>query len=117
MVVVPSIRKSIAVAVTAMIIAFAPSPAFAWGAAAHRYIMRRAIDLLPSEVRPFLTDHRDELILRVNDPDLWRVAGFEDDPNHFMNFGMSELGPFPFAVLPRELDAAIERFGMPMLKR
>ena len=55
--------------------------------------------------------------MRVNDPDLWRVAGFEDDPNHFMNLGMIELGPFPFTALPRDLDAAIEKFGMPMLKR
>ena len=79
--------------------------------------MGRAIDLLPPEIRPFFAAHRDELILRVNDPDLWRVAGFDDDPNHFMNLGMSELGPFPFSALPRDLDAAIEKFGMPMLKR
>ena len=112
-----SIRKTVVVVVAALTLVFAPSSVFAWGAAAHRYIMRRAIDLLPPDIRPFFADHRDELIMRVNDPDLWRVAGFEDDPNHFMNFGMSELGPYPFAALPRDLDKAMEKFGMPMLKR
>jgi hypothetical protein len=79
--------------------------------------MRRAMDLLPLEMRPFFIDHRDELVMRVNDPDLWRVAGFDDDTNHFMNFGMPELGADPFMALPRDLDAAIEKFGQPFLKR
>jgi hypothetical protein len=117
MLVVPAIRKSIAVTVIAMAVALVPASAFAWGAAAHRYIMRRAIDLLPPAMGPFFTYHRDELVLRVNDPDLWRTAGWDDDPNHLVNFGMSELGPYPFSALPRDLDAAIEKFGMPMLKR
>jgi hypothetical protein len=117
MLVVPAIRKSIAIAVTTVTVAFAPSSAFAWGAAAHRYIMRRSIDLLPPDMRPFFTDHRDELVLRVNDPDLWRTAGWDEAANHFVDFGMSELGPYPFSVLPRDFDAAIEKFGIPMLKR
>ena len=41
-----------------------PAPAFAWGSAAHRYITRRAIELLPSEVKPFFLHFADELILR-----------------------------------------------------
>jgi hypothetical protein len=109
--------KTIAAVAAVFIVAAAPSPAFAWGAAAHRYIMRRAMDLLPLEMRPFFIDHRDELIMRVNDPDLWRVAGFDDDTNHFMNFGIPELGADPFMALPRDLDAAIEKFGQPFLKR
>ena len=109
--------RTIVVAGMAAFMIGAASPAFAWGAAAHRYIMRRAIDLLPPEVRPFFVDHRDELVMRVNDPDLWRVVGFDDDANHFMNFGLPELGPYPFAALPRDLDAAVEKFGEPLLKR
>src|SRR5437870_414812 len=30
-----------------------PAPASAWGVAAHRYILGRAIDLLPAEIKPF----------------------------------------------------------------
>ena len=93
-----------------------PAPAQAWGAAAHRYVMGRAIDLLPAGLRPFFERHRDEVVLRVNDPDLWRVAGWEDGPNHFLNFGRPELGPFPFAALPRDYDAAVKKFGVEALK-
>lgn len=112
----PALRTIVVAVATALMIG-AASPAFAWGAATHRYMMRRAIDLLPPEMRRFFVDHRDELVMRVNDPDLWRVVGFDDDANHFMNFGLPELGPYPFAALPRELDAAIEKFGEPFLKR
>jgi hypothetical protein len=111
-----ALRTTVVAAMTTLMLA-APSPAFAWGAAAHRYIMRRAIDLLPAELRVFFADHRDELVMRVNDPDLWRVAGFDDDANHFMNLGVAVLGPYPFAALPRDLDAAIEKFGEAQLKR
>jgi hypothetical protein len=112
-----SIRGAVIIAVTVMSVALAPVSAFAWGAAAHRYIMERAIDLLPREMRPFFMDHRDEVVLRVNDPDLWRTAGFDDDANHFVDFGVSEFGPCPFTGLPRDFDAAIEKFGIPALRR
>ena len=44
-----------------------PEPAFAWGFAAHRLIMRRAIDLLPPELRPLFERHRDEYFQRLFD--------------------------------------------------
>ena len=95
-----------------------PASAFAWGALAHRYIMRRAIELLPAEIKPFFERNRDELVLRVNDPDLWRVVGFEDEPpNHQIDFGVSDYGPYPFAALPREYDAAVEKFGAAIVRR
>ena len=95
----------------------APAPASAWGVAAHRYIMGRAIELLPAELRPFFTHYRDELVLRVNDPDTWRVAGWDEGPNHFVNFGRADLGPYPFAAFPRDYAAAVEKFGIETLKR
>jgi hypothetical protein len=94
-----------------------PAPAFAWGTAVHRYIMGRAIDLLPADIQPFFERHRAEVVLRVNDPDLWRIAGWEDGPNHFVDFGRPDLGPYPFAALPRSYDAALEKFGAVTLRR
>src|SRR5689334_19350938 len=94
-----------------------PSPAFAWGTAAHRFIMGRAIDALPAEIKPFFEHFRGELVVRVVDPDVWRTAGWEDEPSHFLDFGAPEFGPHPFAGLPREYGAAIEKFGMSALKR
>src|SRR5262245_290648 len=89
-----------------------PAPAFAWGAAAHRFIMGRAIDLLPAGLKPFFDRNRDETVLRVNDPDTWRVAGWDDGPNHYVDFGRSELGPYPFVALPRDYSAALDKFGI-----
>jgi hypothetical protein len=100
-----------------LLLVISPAPAFAWGAAGHRYIMGHAIDLLPPELKPFFDHFRDELLMRVLDPDLWRNAGWEEDPNHFLDFGVREFGPYPFTALPREYGAAIEKFGMATLKR
>jgi hypothetical protein len=94
-----------------------PAPGFAWGIAAHRYIMARAIELLPAEIKPFFDRYRDELVLRVNDPDTWRLAGWDEAPNHFLDFGRPDLGAYPFAGLPRDYSAAVEKFGLETLKR
>ncbi len=100
-----------------LLLVLAPAPSYAWGAAAHRYIMDRAIALLPADIKPFFAHYHDELLVRVNDPDLWRVAGWEDDPNHFVDFGAPEFGPYPFTAWPREYGAAVEKFGLATLKR
>lgn len=100
-----------------LLVALLPAPAFAWGFAAHKYIMRRAIELLPAELKSFYVAHREEAVLRTTDPDLWRIVGWEDDPNHFVNFGISEYGAYPFTALPREYGAAVEKFGLTTLKR
>ena len=110
-------RKAFLVAALALVASLAPSPALAWGSAAHRHIMARAIELLPAELKPFFTQHKDEIVMRVVDPDLFRVLGWEEDQNHFVNFGAKELGEYPFKELPREYGAAIEKFGMATLKK
>jgi hypothetical protein len=110
-------RKASLAATLALIAWLAPSPAAAWGTAAHRHIMARAIDLLPGDLKTFFLQHKDEMVLRVIDPDLFRVLGWEDDPNHFVNFGAKELGEYPFKELPREYGAAIEKFGMATVQR
>src|SRR5207237_10090803 len=95
-----------------LVLAIVPAPAFAWGTAGHQLIMRRAIDMLPPEIKPFFEHFREELVLRSTDPDSWRSAGWEDGPNHFLDLGAREFGPYPFTALPREYGAAIEKFGM-----
>jgi hypothetical protein len=74
-----------------------PAPVSAWGFAAHRYITRRAIDLLPPDIKPFFLRFADELVVRAIEPDLWRTAGWEDDPNHFLDFGIRNTA----RLLPR----------------
>jgi hypothetical protein len=111
-------RKVLTLAVAFLATVLVPASAFAWGAVAHRYITMRAIELLPPEIKPFFELHRDELVLRSNDPDLWRVMGFEDEaPNHQIDFGVDDYGPYPFTALPRAYDAAVEKFGVATVRR
>jgi len=100
-----------------ILVVLAPAPALAWGFDGHRLIMSRAIDLLPAELKPFFVQHRDEIVVRVVDPDLWRTAGWPENPNHFLDFGVPEYGKFPFAALPRSYDAALQKFGRTVLDR
>ena len=94
-----------------------PAPAFAWGVVGHRLIMARAIDLLPPELKPFFLEHRDEIVVRVVDPDTWRVAGWPENAHHFVDFGVPEYGKYPFTELPRDYDAALQKFGRTTLER
>jgi len=110
-------RKAFLTAALALTACFTPARADAWGFAGHRLIMARALDLLPAELKPFFQAFRDEVVIRAVDPDLWRNVGWDDDPNHFVDFGMPELGPYPFAALPRERDRALEKFGVRVMDR
>ncbi len=105
-------------AVVMSVVALAlPAPADAWGFAAHRLIMARAIDQLPPELKPLFERFRADMLVRVTDPDTWRNVGWEDDPNHFVDFGAPEYGAYPFTALPRDHNAALERFGAVVLER
>ena len=95
-----------------------PSPASAWGFAAHRYIMRRAIEILPAELKPFFQQHRDEVVMRVVDPDLWRERGLGGRSQSFRrSSARRSSGRFRSRRLPREHGAALEKFGAAALKR
>src|ERR1051326_1119996 len=110
-------RKGCFVLILALAVTVKPAPAFAWGTAAHRFIMRSALDLLPAETKPFFDHYRDEIVLRVIDPDLWRLVGFDEDTNHFLDLGVSEYGAYPYTALPHDYDAAVQKFGAATVKR
>jgi len=89
-----------------------PSPARAWGFEAHKFIADRMIALLPAELKPLFEKRRDFIVERAIDPDLWRNVGWEEEPpNHFLDFDFEAFGPYPFTGLPREYDAAVQKFG------
>ena len=86
------------------------APVGAWGGGGHRLILDRAVQLLPPELRAAFDADRTALLEHASDPDLWRVAGFEEEaPRHFLD--MDAYGPPPFSALPRELGAALEKYG------
>lgn len=101
-------RRVAAVAIAAALAM--PVPTAAWGFSAHKYIMGRAIDLLPAEIRPFFEANRIYLLEHCIDPDLWRNVGWEEEPpRHFVD--MDAYGPYPFTELPRDYDEAVKRYG------
>ena len=110
-------RKGLLVACAFGLLACTPTSAFAWGFAAHKMITRRALDLLPPELRPFFDQFKEEIVMRSVDPDLWRNVGWDDDPNHFLDLGVEPYGKYPFDALPRDYGAALEKFGQATLRR
>jgi len=76
----------------------------------HRLVTDGAIDLLPEQIRPFFDKHRAFVVEHSVDPDLWRSAGFtEEPPRHFID--LDEYGTPPFAALPRTYEAAVAKYG------
>lgn len=105
------VRCSVA-ATVALLLVGRPAPAAAWGIDAHKFIMDRAIALLPPGLRPFFEKHRASVVERAIDPDTWRTAGFTDEPpNHFVDIDWEGYGPYPFKGLPRDYTAAVAKFG------
>jgi hypothetical protein len=103
-------KTSVAIVVA---VALSPAPAHAWGFEAHRFIMERAIALLPEALRPLFEKHRAMLVERSIDPDTWRTAGFTEEPsNHFLDLDWEGYGKYPFRELPRDYTEAVEKFGM-----
>jgi hypothetical protein len=105
-------RRLIAV-LGVLAVAATPARTHAWGYDAHKFIMERAIGLLPGEIRPFFEQYKSMLVERAIDPDTWQVAGFDDqeDPNHFIDLDWEGYGKYPFDGLPRDYFAAVAKFG------
>jgi hypothetical protein len=106
-------RRVIAVLGVLVVAAAMPTRTTAWGYDAHKFIMERAIGLLPPEIRPLFEQHKAAVIERAIDPDLWQIAGFDEqeDPNHFLDLDWEGYGKYPYAGLPRDYTAAVAKFG------
>lgn len=105
--------RTLLLSFVALIILASPRDAQAWGFEAHKFIMERAIALLPPELRPLFDAGRTTLIERSIDPDTWQNAGFDaaESPNHFLDIDWDGYGKYPFDQLPRDYAAAVAKFG------
>jgi hypothetical protein len=104
-------RKIAGVVICLLIVACMPRPAAAWGFEAHKFIMARAIPLLPREIRPYFEKYEASIVEHAIDPDLWRTAGWlEEPPRHFVD--MDAYGPYPFTGMPHVYDEAVKRYGV-----
>jgi hypothetical protein len=104
-------RKVIVLPLLAFAVIANESRAAAWGFEGHRFIMARAIPLLPPQIRPFFEKYEFAIVEHSIDPDLWRTAGWlEENPRHFVD--MDAYGPYPFKNLPHQYDEAVKRYGV-----
>ncbi len=109
--------RKLAAALVAFLVLAVPRPADAWGFEAHKYILDRAISLLPTEIRPFFEKYRASIVEHAIDPDLWRNVGFDalESPRHFVD--MDAYGPAPFKQLPRDFDEAVKQYGLEFVNK
>ena len=110
-------RKRFVIFFVGILTLAAPRPAAAWGFEAHKYILDRAIALLPAEIRPFFEKNRVTIVEHAIDPDLWRNVGFDaqEGPRHFVD--MDAYGPPPFTALPRDYDEAVKKYGLEFVNK
>lgn len=94
----------------------APLPADAWGFEAHKFIMGRAISLLPAQIRPFFEAARVSVVEHSIAPDLWPTAGWtEERSRHY--FHLDDYGAHPFKEVPRDMNEAIKKHGLEFVTR
>jgi len=94
-----------------------PTPAAAWGLAAHRWVAIRAAELVRARC-PALVDGRPSVLPDAAvEPDTVqkRRDGRREAVRHFMN--LDHYGPPPFRDLPRQRRAAEARFGWQTIER
>jgi hypothetical protein len=104
-------RKMLPAALVALAFSWLPSArAEAWGFNGHKFIVDRAIDLLPVEIRPFFQKYRVTIVEHSIDPDTYRTVGWADEPpRHFLD--MDSYGAFPFKDLPHDYKEAVTARG------
>jgi hypothetical protein len=109
-------RRLPIIALVAMVFLAAPPRADAWGFEVHQFIMARAIPLLPAGIRPFFEKFQASIVEHAIDPDLWRTAGWEEEPmRHFLD--MDAYGPYPFKDLPHDFDEAVKLRGIEFVEK
>jgi hypothetical protein len=109
-------RRLSVIAIAALALLAVPQRADAWSFDVHRFIMARAIPLLPPEIRPFFEKFQATIVEHAIDPDLWRTAGWEaEPPRHFVD--MDAYGRYPFKELPHDYDEAVKKFGKAFVEK
>ena len=109
-------RRHLILIFVAAMLAGTPGSASAWGMEVHKFIMARAIPLLPPEIRPFFQKYEPSIVEHAIDPDLWRTVGWlEEPPRHFVD--MDAYGAYPFKDLPHAYDDAVTRYGLEFVQK
>ena len=88
--------------------------AYCWGFYGHRAINYHSVFLLPPEMIRFYKTHIDFIREHAVDPDKRRYMIKEEAPRHYID--LDRYGHYPFDSLPRQWQAAIEKYSQDSLK-
>jgi hypothetical protein len=97
-----------------LLFVLSPQNALAWGRNAHRLVINKAIDTLPSDFQAFFDANRSFLLQHMTDPLDVIAKSPAEKHNHFLF--LDKYGRFPFDSLPRSYKAAVTRFGKTKLE-
>ncbi len=95
--------------VALLLLALRPAPMGAWGFISHRQINEQAVRSMPDEAAPFFRAYADSIVAWSVNPDLRRSYDTTEGPKHFID--IDRYGAAPFKDLPREREAAEQKFG------
>lgn len=96
------------------VLALSPHQALAWGDNAQKFVVNKAVDTLPIDVRSFFEANRTFLVLHVTDPLDAEAKTPAEKHNHFLY--LDKYGRFPFQALPRSYKAAVAKYGKSKLE-
>ena len=88
---------------------FFPSLLHAWGDSTQKFVINKAVETLPAELRGFFDVTRAFLLRHVTDPFDAIAKNPAERHNHYIN--LDKYGRFPFAALPRDYQAALNKYG------
>lgn len=97
-----------------LLVVISVSQAQAWGFWAHMRINRLAVFTLPAEMLVLYKKNIDYITLHAVDPDKRRYAVSGEAPRHYMD--IDHFGEYPFEMMPREWDAAVEKYSEDTLR-
>ena len=103
-------RQWIRIAATVgMVLLLLPGDTESWGRWGHYRITEQAIASLPDTLRQFFQEAANELVSRSVEPDEARRWDEAEQYRHYID--IDAYGNPPFEELPRDYDAAVEKFG------
>lgn len=94
---------------TALVFLLTPRNGLSWGFWAHRAINRAAVNLLPSDLKPFFEFYKDSLTSHAVDADTRRFSDRNEGFYHYIN--IDRFDKYPFPEFPHSYESAVAKFG------
>ncbi len=96
-------------AVVAGLILSAGAAALGWGMTGHEIAVRRAVGILPDEMKPFFVANRENITLFADEPDALSRVDSSEGANHYLD--LDAFDSYPFHNIPADEAEFAKRFG------